>query len=701
MELQPRTTNNEDAQRREPAPPLEPVAVAVREQAADQQDWGTGIETGCTDLPEGSEQDSEQGSDGVLHLSQSLGGFSNTKLYLWTPAFPELCEQLRRRPSTGEKDGSYFVRGPCRADNPTRLDTNIEYATLIPLDGDSRLDPDTGEITEGAPHPLSVHKTLAELDINHVLYTTYSHGHSEKGNRFRVLIPAPAHDPGELTGYLRWIFHLLNEKGCWLADVKENHTWSQPGFFPRLASDDSEYLCFVHDTGAIFDTQAASDWYAAELPLASKELELAVRTAAPRDPDSVFARFNAKHGNPEQMLAVLESQGYSRVSQSAINGSVSYRLLSPHSDTGNAGIILFLAGDGVWRVYSHHGADEPLSRDGEDITTSDAWDLYRIFEHSNDEQQGIFAWEEASDTRPVIKIRPGRIGPNLAATVKALAQKDPPTVYQRTQLLCRVAHLQETGETQGCSIPKGTAHIVTLHRSGLTVEASDAAVWKKPKKNGEWQNADPCPKIIAALLEAVGKWGEIPMLLGISEAPILRQDGSLLAEPGYDAATRLYVEGRFPTFTLPETVSLEQAKEAAESLLAPFREFPFVDPAADLSVILAYLFTLALRPQLPTAPLFCVSATTPGTGKGLIIEVCNLIVRGRDAATMPPVQGSAGEDETRKRITALFLQGIASINLDNWSKPIGGESMNAMLIASEWTDRVLGASTTVSLVLAT
>ena len=54
------------------------------------------------------------------------------------------------------------------------------------------------------------------------------------------------------------------------------------------------------------------------------------------------------------------------------------------------------------------------------------------------------------------------------------------------------------------------------------------------------------------------------MLLGISEAPILRQDGYLLAEPGYDAATRLYVEGRFPSFTLPETVSLEQAKDSLE-----------------------------------------------------------------------------------------------------------------------------------------
>ena len=43
------------------------------------------------------------------------------------------------------------------------------------------------------------------------------------------------------------------------------------------------------------------------------------------------------------------------------------------------------------------------------------------------------------------------------------------------------------------------------------------------------------------------------------------------------------------------------------------------------------------------------------------------------------------------------MQGVASVNLDNWSKPIGGEAMNALLTASEWTDRVLGISATVSL----
>ena len=139
------------------------------------------------------------------------------------------------------------------------------------------------------------------------------------------------------------------------------------------------------------------------------------------------------------------------------------------------------------------------------------------------------------------------------------------------------------------------------------------------------------------------------------------------------------------------------AQRAAAFLLEPFLEFPFVESRLDQAVLLAYLLTLTLRPQLPTAPLFCVSATTPGTGKGLLVEACNLLVRGRDAALMPAIQGANAEEETRKRITALLLQGVSSINLDNWTRPIGGEAMNALLTAGDWSDRVLGRSETVSL----
>jgi hypothetical protein len=597
----------------------------------------------------------------------------------------------------GDKDGAYFVRGPFVDGHPTRADAHLQSASLLVLDGDSSLNPETGEITAGAPDPGKVHRALVALTINHCLYSTHSHDPGGRGNRYRILIPAIMRDKAELTGVLAWIFHQLAAQGCHLVNVKENRSWSQPWYLPRRATDTSPYVCLHHEGGGGLDVAAAMAWHTTEeAPLAQEVLERVTTTARPRDPDSDFARFNQQHGNPAAMLAVLQQYGYSLTSTSQINEQISYRLLSPHSTSGSAGIVLFCGDDGTWLVYSHHAAEEPLSRAGEAVRVCDAFDLCRILEHGGDENETLIHWKKTVDTRPVIRVIGGEVAPNLISTVKVLAEEYPPVIYQRAQALCRVAHLKETSETEGCSIPAGTAHIVPLQKAILTVIISEIIRWERYKKKG-WQQVDPCPKVTAALLEAIGMWEGIPCLLGISEAPILRADGTLLSESGYDPASRLYVEGRTPPITLPETVTREQAREAAKRLLVPFEEFPFVDAELDPAVVLALLFTLALRPQVPTAPLVCVSATSPGSGKGLLVEAANLLVRGRDAATMPPIQGRGGEEETRKRITALLSQGISAINMDNWTRPIGGESMNALLTTTEWTDRILARSVTVTL----
>lgn len=632
----------------------------------------------------------------MIRLSRSKGPASNTALEPWAVTFEDLAAAFQRTPRVGRKDGSYFVRGPFAEGYPTRADAHLTEAALLILDGDSRLDPDTGEVTPGAPHPILAHEALRDRDIPHVLYSSWSHRQPGKGDRYRIAIPATIPDPKTLSSCVEWTLDQLHQAGVRLADVKENHAWSQAWFFPRKATPEAEYLVYVHDTEEALDVGACVAWKAAQDPLTPEALEAAALAGPKRGAGGgLFGQYNAQHGHPEALLARLQDHGYRlHGQQGTLNGEPVFRLLAPGSTSDAPGVALYKARDGRWLVASHHGEHDPLSR----APSHDAFDLYRIFEHGGDPARALAAWRKTLDPRPTIRIVGGALPGNVLAAAKALAARQPPSVFQRGQTLCRVAHLTETGEIQGCTIPQGTATIVTLQRAGLMVELGQAAQWeRKNSETQEWYEVDPCAKVTAALLEAVGQWAGMPSLLGISEAPILREDGTLHAQAGYDPASRLYVEGRFPGFQLPERVTLDDAQRAAAILLQPFLEFPFVESRLDHAVVLAYLLTLALRPQLQTAPLFCVSATTPGTGKGLLVEACNLLVRGRDAALMPAIQGTGAEEETRKRITALLLQGVSSINLDNWTRPIGGEAMNALLTAGEWSDRVLGRSETVSL----
>ena len=631
----------------------------------------------------------------MMQLSRSKGPASNTALERWAVDFEELAATFQRTPRVGRKDGAYFVRGPCAEGYPSRADAHITEAALVILDGDSTLDPESGEITEGAPHPMLIHEALRDLDIPHVIYSSWSHGQPNKGNKFRALIPATMPDAKTLSACIEWTIDQLHHAGVWLANVKENHAWSQAWYFPRKASPEAEYLVYVHDTEEVLDVGACVEWKAAQDPLKPQALEAAALAGPKRGAGGgLFGQYNTQHGNPEAMLALLQGRGYRLLDQQGtLNGEPVLRLLAPCSTSNAPGVALYKARDGRWLVASHHGEHDPLSK----APSNDAFDLFRIFEHGGDQAKALNAWRKTLDPRPTIRIVGGALPGNVQAAAKALAASQPPAVFQRGQTLCRVAHLKETGEIQGCTIPQGTATIVTLQRPGFMVELGRAAKWERKNEHEEWYEVDPCAKVTAALLEAVGHWAGIPSLLGISEAPILRDDGALHAQAGYDPATRLYVEGRFPGFQLPAHVTLDDAQRAAATLLQPFLEFPFVESRLDHAVVLAYLLTLALRPQIQTAPLFCVSATTPGTGKGLLVKACNLLVRGRDAAIMPAIQGTSAEEETRKRITALLLQGVSSINLDNWTRPIGGEALNALLTAGEWSDRVLGRSETVSL----
>lgn len=147
---------------------------------------------------------------------------------------------------TGTKDGSYFLRARVIDTSKGRNDNNTAgLSSVVILDADSTVDIQTGVIIEGAPCPHAVHETLKQAGVNHLIYSSYSHG--IKGNRYRILLSTD-------TTYNRkqlppTVSHALGLCGGVVADVKENLTWSQPWYIPRKPTDTSDVILLAYKAG--------------------------------------------------------------------------------------------------------------------------------------------------------------------------------------------------------------------------------------------------------------------------------------------------------------------------------------------------------------------------------------------------------------------------------------------------------------------
>jgi hypothetical protein len=169
-------------------------------------------------------------------------------------------------------------------------------------------------------------------------------------------------------------------------------------------------------------------------------------------------------------------------------------------------------------------------------------------------------------------------------------------------------------------------------------------------------------------------------------APTLRSDGSILCEPGYDEAAQLFlVPGDWPK--IPTNPSKAQMIEAVETLLLPFREFPFVDNTA-LAVHLAALLTVQVRHITGVTPAFSYDAPAAGTGKTLL-AMCVQALAGMPPEAIPECRD---EEELRKRLLSIFRTGQLVTLFDNVRGEFTSPAFEACLTSHYYKDRVLGSS---------
>ena len=202
--------------------------------------------------------------------------------------------------------------------------------------------------------------------------------------------------------------------------------------------------------------------------------------------------------------------------------------------------------------------------------------------------------------------------------------------------------------------------------------------------------ADPPPWLSKRLVAKRGERG-LAEIRGIITAPTLRRDGSLLDKPGFDAATGLLLKpGTWPS--APERPSCAEIKTAWQTLWLPFSEFPYVSDD-DRAVAVTAILTAIIRRTLPMAPAFSFDAPTPSSGKTLLAScICELC--GGETAVL----GETDEEEIRKALTAVLLDGAPAVLFDNVVGSFKSSTMQAFLTSERFSARILGITKLAKLV---
>lgn len=310
-----------------------------------------------------------------MKLAFAVGGRTDVALTVKDYTFQQLAARLRS-PRQGAKDGSYYIRGGDLV-APKRADENLRSAELLILDGDSRIDPETGEILSGAPPMPEVCAELRAMGIAYIAHTSHSYkpvnGGGQPHWKYRIVIPARLKSPQELQACVQWILAQLHSRGVWLADVTENSKWSQPWYLPRVEQPDA-FLFDVNEGGHAFPVGEAMAWSKERAKREQVEQKLIAPIFSHERPSGDIDQFNKAHGL-EWVRSKLESQGYKFV----FKDGDKYRYIRPGSESGTPGVVVFRGSRGDWCVFSHHGAADPLSN-----RVSDPFDLVTIFDHNGD-----------------------------------------------------------------------------------------------------------------------------------------------------------------------------------------------------------------------------------------------------------------------------------------------------------------------------
>jgi hypothetical protein len=295
------------------------------------------------------------------------------------------------------------------------------------------------------------------------------------------------------------------------------------------------------------------------------------------------------------------------------------------------------------------------------------------------------------DGRPEVRVNDD---PDAIRTLTALLdQRRVPDTYVRDGELIVVEPVSGTAPAAGddnAPLPLAATVCTPPRLAALLAQHLNVT---EPCAVGKGGHADvavtPSRTVLAAVLSH-RHWPGLPTLRGLICAPVLRPDGTLLQDPGYDPATGYYLTTRSRMDRVPDHPTATQIDTACAFLLNDFlADFPWRGDA-DRANYLALLATPLLRPYTRAlVPFGIVDATMPGSGKTILTSCIGLLV-GQRVLTW-----ADADDELRKQVTTVLADQVGAVVFDNL---IEGHIINSPVLARliterTWTDRRLGSNT--------
>lgn len=225
---------------------------------------------------------------------------------------------------------------------------------------------------------------------------------------------------------------------------------------------------------------------------------------------------------------------------------------------------------------------------------------------------------------------------------------------------------------------------------GLRGDLARIATWVRPGKDND-TDVPPPTEVVVDLVANADKFG-LPVLRQIVHSPIFAADGTLHAEPGYSPATQCWYEPRdgMKIPPVPSSPTDAQVRQAAWKLMGDYLgNFPFETPA-DRALALALMLLPFMRQLIDGhTPLHLVEASTPGTGKTLLVQAIFQVCYGGDISSMTECKDDA---EWSKQITAKLMTGQPIFFIDNVSRTLASAKLASVITSRTWEDRILGAS---------